>query len=127
MKMENLGEYAFLGGIVVAIIIGIFATMMIEFIPLLLGLLALLGLVVGLLNITEKELPNFLIASIALLLIPTALSSTISNLAQLPGIGAVVQVIADYILRFSGALAAFVAPACFVNAVKAIWLMAKSE
>jgi F0F1-type ATP synthase assembly protein I len=55
MKMENLGEYAFLGGIVVAIIIGIFATMMIEFIPLLVGLLALLGLVVGLLNITEKD------------------------------------------------------------------------
>ncbi len=123
MKAQNIGEYAFLGGILVAIIIGIFASMLIEFIPILLALLAIMGLLVGLLNITEKELPNFLIASIALLAIPTALTSTVSNLTTIPGFA----LVADYIIRFAGALAAFIAPACFVNAVKAIWLMAKSE
>lgn len=59
----QIGHWAFLAGIVLAILAGFVA------VPFLSSVLFILGLIVGFLNIKEKESSRFLISVIALLLI----------------------------------------------------------
>ena len=71
---ENLiGAWAFLIGIVLAIIIGIFATLIGKksISPGLLALLALLGIIVGYF-VSEKDVQTFLIASVSLVIVSFA-------------------------------------------------------
>ena len=108
MKMNNMGHWAFLLGIVVAII-GAFIT---GYSAMMSALLVLLGVVVGLLNISEKEVTGFLIAVIALLTAGTA------GIGSLPIFG--MEVIIGSILRN---IAVFVAPAAVIVALKAVYQM----
>ncbi len=66
MKLTRIGRWAFLGGLVLAILAGFTA------VPYLAVLLFVLGLIVGFLNITEKESTSFLVAVITLLVIGVA-------------------------------------------------------
>lgn len=70
--------------------------------------LVVLGLIVGFLNIGDKEVNDFLIAAIAVVLLGTA------NLAVIPLIGIF---LASMVLN----VAAFVAPAALVVALKAVY------
>lgn len=63
MKEEAIGRWAFLLGIIIAVLVGF---VQIEYTAL---LLTVLGLIVGFLNIGNKESHNYLVASIALLLV----------------------------------------------------------
>jgi len=63
MKVHILGRWAFIFGIVIAIILG-FTTFAYATVTL-----VILGLIVGLLDIRSKESHNYLVAVIALLLI----------------------------------------------------------
>lgn len=107
MKMEEIGYWAFILGVVVAVV-G-------PFIESFLGaaylayLLVVLGVVVGLLNITEKEVSEFLLVVVALLLAGAA------GLDKLPVIG---QSILKPILSSVGV---FVAPAAVVVALKVLY------
>lgn len=65
-NLTTIGRWALIGGIILAVLAG-FTT-----IPYLLTFLFILGLIVGFLNITEKESTPFLVAVIALLLIGVA-------------------------------------------------------
>ncbi|MBI5223690.1 hypothetical protein HY990_04680 [Candidatus Micrarchaeota archaeon] len=122
---KSLGEWAFLLGMGLAIILGVASSVVPESFRLpLLGFLGVLGLVVGFMNITEKEAINFLIASIALLAIPAALGSVTPFINAIPVIGLATS---NALLGFVAMLSAFIAPACFVNAVKAIYGMAKDQ
>lgn len=62
----QIGHWAFLAGIILAILAGFVA---VPFLPI---VLFILGLIVGFLNIKEKESSRFLISVIALLLIGIA-------------------------------------------------------
>ena len=66
INLTRIGRWAFLGGIVLAILAGFVA------VPYLAVFLFVLGLVVGFLNIKEKESASFLVAVITLLLIGVA-------------------------------------------------------
>lgn len=66
MTQSGLGRWAFLGGLVISVILG-FVTF--GFSSL---VLVILGLIVGFLNVTEKEAMKFLIAIIALVVIGVA-------------------------------------------------------
>jgi len=66
MDLTRIGHWAFLGGLVLAILAG-FTT-----VPYLAILLFVLGLIVGFLNIREKESTRFLVAVITLLVIGVA-------------------------------------------------------
>jgi len=96
----NVGKYAFLGGVVIAAALA--------FVPISNGylILAVLGLIVGVMNITDDETQGFLIAAIALMM-------TATSLRVLPEIGETISAI-------SGNLAAFVAPAALVVAMKSL-------
>jgi hypothetical protein len=106
MKLGLVGKWAFIVGLVIAGIAGLlFQAAWVVWI------LALLGVVVGLLNITAEETQGFLLAAIAFLLSATALST-------IPLIGGVIDNILGYV-------AAFVSGATIVIALQALFKMAR--
>jgi uncharacterized membrane protein len=124
VQKQKYGEYAFLIGLALAIIVGVLSGFIpLALKPVFLGVLALLGLVVGLFNVTEKEITQFLIAAIALLAVPSGIQPMLGLLISVPG-GVMLN---EAILGFISALGSFIAPAAFVNAVRAIYYLARSE
>ena len=101
------GHWAFLIGVVLAVIAGLVPQLQIDTVT---WLLVLLGLIVGLLNITAKETQEFLIAAIALVLV--------SNAA--------IDVFASWltISIILGNIVTFVFPAALIVAFKTIWTLA---
>lgn len=98
--MGNVGKYAFIGGVAIAVIMAFVS------VPNGFVILAVLGLIVGFMNITDDESQGFLIAAIALMLTATSIGS-------LPEIGATLSSV-------GAGLAAFVAPAALVVALKSL-------
>ena len=104
--INKLGHYAFLIGAAVAIITGFFPFYTNQFA----FWLVFLGIIVGLLNITQTETKMFLLASAALLIASEASLGIVStgNLGQ-------------YLEAILTNISVFVAPAAIVVALKAIW------
>ncbi|MFA5246869.1 MAG: hypothetical protein WC408_03190 [Candidatus Micrarchaeia archaeon] len=123
ISMQTIGAYAFLFGVLLAIVAGFFGGFGIgpEVILLTLGVL---GLLVGLLNITEKETVPFLVAAVAINVSLGSLSTVITNVL---GIIPAFAGIAAGLVQSLGYLMVFVSPAAAVVAVLAIWNMAKDQ
>ena len=115
---NKLGQWAFIIGVLLAIVVGVFATnLSINTKGTLSLVLVLLGLVVGFLNITEKETTPFLVAAIAL--IATAASvDTLKTIDLGVNLGL-------YLAGIVSQIAVFVAPAAVIVALKAINSLAK--
>jgi hypothetical protein len=108
MKTSRLGELAFIAFVIIAILAGLATSIN----PagdysIVTGVMIVLGIVVGLLNISEKETTPFLVAAIALLAAGTA------TFGRLGFAGSVI----DNILQFIGS---FVAPAAVIVAIRAV-------
>jgi hypothetical protein len=103
----RLGHWAFIVGIVIAIIAGLVPAWQT---PTITWVLVILGLIVGLLNITAKETVEFLVAAVALMLIGSA--------GAIPALGTIV-------LSILANIVAFVAPAALIVALKSIYELAK--
>jgi len=114
MEMRKLGEWAFLACVVIAILAGI----AIPADAAVVAALVVLGVIVGLLNVSEKETSAFLIASIALIVAGTAGFSSLETIVA--GLGNMVTAILSYI-------GVFVAPAAVIVALKAVWSMGKKK
>jgi hypothetical protein len=113
MVNNRLGGWAFVIGLVLAIIIAMFganATWPVY-------VLAVLGLIVGLLNVTDRETLPFLIAAIAFLLTFGTLGSIVS---AIPGIGGATA-------SFFGLVTVFIAPAAAVVAFKALFEQTRNK
>lgn len=111
MKEERTwGEWAFLAGLAIAIILG-FGPIGSEA-PWVTPTLALLGLLIGLANISSKETTKFLVAAIALLLVGSG------GLQSIPLIG-------QYMDGILWNISQLVAPAALIVALKAIVEMAR--
>ncbi|MBL7206525.1 MAG: hypothetical protein ISS36_02920 [Candidatus Aenigmarchaeota archaeon] len=112
MTNEKIGEYAFILGVIIAVVAGLAAGVLdpstAGYVTL---ALVILGLVVGILNVGDKNLTEFLIASIALIAVGTA------NLSAIPVIG---SYLASMVLN----IAAFVAPAALVVGLKVVYNLA---
>ncbi len=111
MKEQKIGSWAFIIGIVIAIVLGLFGGAMTEIQTWIAYLLIVIGLIVGLANIKQKEVHNFLLAALALLTVGAA------GLQTIPMLGSYI----DSILKN---IVAFVAPATLIIALKAIYDMA---
>lgn len=123
MDMEQIGEYAFLAGVIIAIAVGILSGMALVAMDagttgLITLVLVVLGLVVGFLNIKDKEIKTFLIAAIALISVGSAQLTVVNDV--IAPLGTVLQDIVGYI-------AVFVAPAALVVALKAVYSLAKES
>lgn len=104
---RSFGAWAFLIGIVLAVIFGVIGLN-----DTLLLVLFIIGIIVGLLNVTDKEVTPFLMAG-AVLVIVSALGGDILNVKE--WIGGILNAI----------LAIFV-PATVVVAIKSVFSIAKN-
>ena len=112
---SRLGEWSFIVGTVIAVLIGLFSGSLTDAVKgWLILLLVVLGLIVGFLNVTEKETTPFLIASIALIATGTA-GDTLS----------IIPVVGGYISGIVKAVSVFVTPGAIVVALKAIRSLAR--
>jgi len=114
---SKIGEWSFVAGVILAIAVGIFSVSLGSWAGNLTLLLVVLGLIVGFLNITEKETTPFLVAAAALML--TATSVTTLNSIDL-GVS-----LGKYLAGIVSQIAVFVAPAAVIVALKAIQALAK--
>ena len=123
MASQKIGNYAFLIGIVIALVMGIAGGMGVlqgvaAYIPL---VMVILGLVIGLLNIHDKHISDFLIATIAIILVGGTAAGLLGlNDVGLMPLGTICQLIVVYI----GSLAA---PAALVVGLKQIFNLAKDQ
>ena len=104
-----IGFWAFILGLVIAVIAGIVLPANAAIIVVLI----ILGLIIGFLNITAKEIMLFLVATIALIVV----GNVFAPLTTL-GIGKILGSILSYV-------ATLMAPAAIVAAIRALWGVGK--
>lgn len=112
MKLEEIGSYAFIAGVLIAVIASVVAldkTMVTE-------ALVVLGLIVGLINVTEKETQPFLVAAVSMVIVAYM---TRTGIETVPFVGEMMKSILNGIMTF-------VSPAVLVVALKQIYGIAKS-
>ena len=109
MNLDAIGKWAFLIGIVIAIIVA-FLPFMTQYAETILLILFVLGILVGFLNITEKDTVKFLVATVALLVVGAASLSAIATLG----------IVVDYVQNILGNFVSFVGAAVLVVSIKAI-------
>ena len=102
---QRIGHWAFIVGILLAIIAGLVPALQTSTVT---WILVILGLVVGLLNITAAETTEFLVATIGLMIVSTALG---------PLLGGIIEAILQNVIAFS-------APAALIVSLKAIYGLA---
>ncbi|MEK6848980.1 MAG: hypothetical protein AABY01_00235 [Nanoarchaeota archaeon] len=102
----KIGHWAFIVGILLAVIAGLIPQLQTSTVT---WILVILGLVVGLLNISAKETTEFLVAVVALLIVGSA--------GAIPALGGLVLAILANIVALS-------APAALIVAIKAIYSLA---
>ena len=109
VEIHRLAHYSFFVGLLIAIIAGFFH----KFIDpqILVTTLVVLGLIVGLFNLTAKETMPFLVAAIALML------AGIVNLGLIPGVG-------FYLRSILSNIVVFVVPGAIIVGLKTIWKLA---
>ena len=113
LALPKLGEWAFLIGVLLAVVFGLFPPLQLGLdTATILAVLVLLGIVVGLLNVTAKETTGFLLAALTLIV-----SGAVSFTA-LPYVGRQLSDILAYI-------AFLVAPAAVIVALKTVFALAK--
>jgi hypothetical protein len=116
--MQTYGAYAFILAIIIAVIVGLASVAvdlgpdMAKWIPV---ILVILGAVVGFLNIADKEIARFLLATIAFVVAGAAGTMFM----QIPEIGV-------YIAGILGYIAMVAAPAAVVVGLKEVWNIGSS-
>jgi len=110
---SKIGRWAFVIGALIAIAAGLLGSMSTAVV----STLVILGLIVGLLNVTGKETQMFLLAGVSLVIVT---SMGAANLAAVPVVG-------TYIVGIFGGLMTFVVPAVIIVALKAVMALAADE
>ena len=116
---EKIGAWSFIIGVILAIIVGLagkYVGMPITSANVVL-VLGLLGIIVGVLNVTDREVGLFLIATIAFL---TAVAALENVLKSIPVVGDVLNPVIQCV-------ALFVAPGAAIIAIKALWDISKAR
>lgn len=104
--MAKVGKYAFIVGLVLAVL----AAFAFD-VTWAMWVLAVLGLIVGFLNVTKEEVRSFLLAAIGLMLAATSVQ--------------VIPLIGDLVTQIMSNLVVFIAPAVLVVALKSLFETAK--
>jgi hypothetical protein len=105
-----LGSWAFLIGVILAVILG--SGLLWELSSMWLGVLVVIGIIVGLFNITDKEVMPFLLSGAVLVIVSSQGQMVMGDIPMLNGI-------------LSALLAIFV-PATIIVAIKNVFSLAKS-
>jgi hypothetical protein len=127
MEMEKIARWAFAAFVIIAIIMGLVVGSMADtnasgysdtdaYVTL---ILLILGVIVGLISITAKEVTPYLIAAIAIIV-----ASSANVWLPLDTINSYLYYWATYILRY---IVAFTAPAAVIIAIKALLAMERAK
>ena len=119
---RKVGHYSFLVGVILALVLGLFSEQISATWSLrIMFVLVILGLIVGLLNIQHKEMSEFLIASIALMVVAPAMNVVALTLDKFVlGSGAYLRSMLSYLIIF-------IVPAILIVAVKVIVELAEKR
>lgn len=107
-KKVSIGSWAFIIGVVIAVLFGLFGSLN----STVMFILVILGLLVGLLNVTEKETSSFLLASVSLVIV-SAFGKNVLGAVFVLG-------------RILDAIMVLVVPATVIVALKAVYGLAKN-
>ena len=122
-KENSLGAWAFLIGVILAIVIGIGTTLipipeLSKFSAQIYGVLVILGIMVGAMNVTSKDSQTFMIAGAVLVIVSRFGMESVTG--SLIGIG-----IGDAVTSTFGALLALFVPATILVALRVVFSIAK--
>tara|TARA_B100001971_G_scaffold211578_1_gene239580 strand:- start:984 stop:1370 length:387 start_codon:yes stop_codon:yes gene_type:complete len=122
-KENSIGAWAFLVGVVLAIVIGLSTTLvsipvLTSFSPQVYAILVLLGIFVGFMNVAGKDSQTFLLAGTVLVIVSKFGMEGVTG--SLIGIG-----VGDAVSSVFGALLALFAPATIIVALKTVFSIAK--
>ncbi len=107
--LERAGSWAFIIGVLIAIVVGFGFGSLNDTVT---SVLVVIGLIVGLLNVTAHETGSYLLASVSLVIVSSLSANALSALP-----------VAQNILA---ALNVFVVPATIIVALKAIYSLASN-
>ena len=113
-SLLKIGPWSFVLGLFVAVVSAVTRQVF--------WMLGVLGMIVGLLNITEKEVVKYLLASLTFLMSANALSITLGRLVDIvPFIGRWIGFIDPLLANIT----LFVAPGATIVALKALYTISK--
>ncbi|MBI2572957.1 hypothetical protein HYV86_03805 [Candidatus Woesearchaeota archaeon] len=118
VELHRLAHYTFFAGIVVCILVGVFFRTKLP--PeMLVSTLVLLGLIVGLFNLTAKETTPFLVAAVALMLAGIVNLQLFTLFGLWPNLGNILRSVLSNIV-------VFVVPGAIIVGMKVIWKLARN-
>lgn len=106
--MGSMGGWAFIIGVVIAVLIGLFGQLN----ELWLGVLVVVGLIVGFLNVTSAESTDFLLAAVSLVVVAALGGNVLKSIELLSNV--------------LNAIMALVVPATVIVSLKAIYSLARN-
>ncbi len=115
--IQKIGSWAFIIGIVIAIIAGLVYAGEGQLSAAIVSILVVLGLIVGFLNVTGKETMSFLAAAVSLVLVTYFGGNALGT----------ITFIGAYLTSIFSAMMAFVVAATIIVSLKAIWALAADE
>ena len=115
---KQIGNYSFIIGVIIALVLGLASAQLGAAKAWLWSILVVLGLIVGFLNVSGKETKDFLMVTVALVVVAFAANSQIAGWKD-------VELIGIYISGIFSSLLTFVVPASIVVALKEVWQLAK--
>ena len=120
---NSVGAWAFLIGVVLALVIGLFTTLLpipalIKYSGYIYGILVLLGVVVGVMIVTGKDSQTVLVAGLIIVIVSQFGKESVSG--SLIGIG-----LGDMVSSIFTALLALFVPATIIVALKTVFSIAK--
>jgi len=141
VTLEEIAHYAFMAFVAIAIIAGLVVGYMAydanntypygwtdpdvadarAYVTL---IMLILGIVVGLVTITAKEVGPFLMAAIALMVARIGIGTVADVWAPLAEISDILPYFATEMLNY---IVAFVAPAAVIMAIKSVWALARTK
>ena len=115
---KQIGNYSFIIGVIIALVLGLASAQLGAAKAWLWSILVVLGLIVGFLNVSGKETKDFLLVTVALVIVAYAANSQISGWKD-------VELIGVYLSGIFSSLLTFVVPASIVAALKEVWQLAR--
>ena len=109
LDLKKIGHYAFLAGIILAVLIAVIPQFKQD---IAIWVLVILGVIVGLLNVTVKETTKFLVATLALMIASSVSALTLAAIWQ-------------PLTSILGNVIVFISPAAIVVALKTVYALAE--
>jgi hypothetical protein len=107
--LPKIGSWTFIIGFIIAVFSGFF-----DLTPQLISILVVLGIIVGILNVTGEEAMSFLLASVSIVIISSLGSPAFSG----------ISVVGTFLQKVLNNLIIFIIPASMIVALRAILTLA---